>query len=79
MVVTGVTVIGLLAFYQGQYREITWKDFVVNYLSRGVVSLTSFSFITGTGRCCASTVYAMTVCLSPCPSVCHKLVFYQNG
>jgi len=39
MVLTGVTVIGLLAFYQGQYREITWKDFVANYLSRGVVSL----------------------------------------
>jgi len=38
MVLTGVTVIGLLAFYQGQYREITWKDFVANYLSRGVVS-----------------------------------------
>jgi len=38
MVLTGVTVIGLLAFYQGQYREITWKDFVTNYLSRGVVS-----------------------------------------
>ena len=40
MVLTGVTVIGLLAFYQGQYREITWKDFVANYLSRGVVSYT---------------------------------------
>jgi len=38
MVLTGVTVIGLLAFYQGQYREITWKDFVTNYLTRGVVS-----------------------------------------
>jgi len=39
MVLTGVTVIGLLAFSQGRYHEITWKDFIVNYLSRGVVSL----------------------------------------
>jgi len=40
-----VTVIGLLAFYQGQYREITWKDFVVNYLSRGVVSPALYSLV----------------------------------
>jgi len=45
MVITGVTVIGLLAFYQGQYREITWKDFVVNYLSRGVVSSALHIFV----------------------------------
>jgi hypothetical protein len=36
-VLTGVSVIGLLALYQGQYREITWKDFVTSYLSRGAV------------------------------------------
>lgn len=37
-VLTGVTVVGLLALYQGNQREITWKDFTTNYLSRGVVS-----------------------------------------
>jgi AFG3 family protein len=36
-VLTGVTVVGLLALYSGQYREITWKDFLTNFLSRGVV------------------------------------------
>lgn len=37
-VLTGVTVLGLLALYQGNQREITWKDFASNYLSKGVVS-----------------------------------------
>lgn len=36
-VVTGVAVLGLLALYQGQYREITWKDFLSSYLNRGMV------------------------------------------
>lgn len=36
-VLTGVTVLGLLALYQGNQREITWKDFTTNYLSRGVI------------------------------------------
>jgi len=36
-VLTGVTILGLLVFYQNHYREITWKDFTTNYLSRGVI------------------------------------------
>lgn len=36
-VLTGVTVLGLLALYQGNQREITWKDFASNYLSKGVI------------------------------------------
>jgi len=31
-----------------------------------------------TARCYASAVYADTWCASVCPSVPHKLVFYQN-
>jgi len=32
-----VSLIGLLAFYNMSYKEITWKDFVNNYLNRHVV------------------------------------------
>jgi len=32
-----------------------------------------------TARCYASTVLAMGLCLSVCPSVCHKSVFYRNS
>ena len=38
-IVTGVAVIGLLSLYQGQYKEITWREFVNNYLNKGVVSM----------------------------------------
>lgn len=34
---TGVGIVGLIGLYQTQYREITYKDFVQNYLARGNV------------------------------------------
>ncbi|KAK2188955.1 hypothetical protein NP493_119g07067 [Ridgeia piscesae] len=36
-VITGVTILGMIGLYQGRYKEITWKDFLTYYLSRGVV------------------------------------------
>ncbi|KAK7114430.1 mitochondrial inner membrane m-AAA protease component AFG3L2-like [Littorina saxatilis] len=35
--ITGVGLVGLIGLYQNQYREITYKDFLNSYLSRGVV------------------------------------------
>ncbi|XP_076469956.1 mitochondrial inner membrane m-AAA protease component AFG3L2-like [Babylonia areolata] len=35
--ITGVGLVGLLGLYQNQYREITFKDFVNGYLTRGIV------------------------------------------
>ncbi|XP_067650760.1 mitochondrial inner membrane m-AAA protease component AFG3L2-like [Haliotis asinina] len=35
--ITGVSIVGLIGLYQTQYKEITWKEFVSNYLSRGSV------------------------------------------
>lgn len=35
--VGAVTVIGTLAFYEMGYKEIAWKEFVNNYLSKGIV------------------------------------------
>jgi AFG3 family protein len=33
----GVGLIGFIALYQGQYKEITWKEFLTNFLNRSVV------------------------------------------
>ena len=38
-VMTGAAIVGLLALYNGQYNEITWRDFQNGYLNKGVVSL----------------------------------------
>ena len=35
---TGITIMGIYAMFGGQYKEITWRDFLTNYLNRGVVS-----------------------------------------
>ncbi|PVD21354.1 hypothetical protein C0Q70_19527 [Pomacea canaliculata] len=35
--IAGVGIVGLIGLYQTQYREITYKDFVNNYLARGTV------------------------------------------
>ncbi|KAK7493795.1 hypothetical protein BaRGS_00014936 [Batillaria attramentaria] len=35
--ITGVGIVGLIGLYQTQYKEITYKDFVQAYLSRGNV------------------------------------------
>lgn len=39
--IAGVGIVGLIGLYQTQYREITYKDFVNNYLARGTVSINS--------------------------------------
>ncbi|XP_064612008.1 AFG3-like protein 2 [Liolophura sinensis] len=36
-VLTGIGIVGLIGLYQTQYREITWKEFVSNYLTKGIV------------------------------------------
>jgi AFG3 family protein len=35
--VTTLGVLGLLAYNEMRYKEITWKEFITNYLSRGIV------------------------------------------
>ena len=34
----GVVLVGLMGRYQSSFKEITWKEFVSNYLARGIVS-----------------------------------------
>lgn len=36
--VTGLGFLSLLALYEMGHKEITWKEFVVNYLAKGIVS-----------------------------------------
>ena len=37
-VVTGFALMGLFMLYSGNYKEVTWKEFVTNYLTRNLVS-----------------------------------------
>ncbi|CAG2104005.1 unnamed protein product [Medioppia subpectinata] len=55
--VTTLGVLGLLAYNEMRYKEITWKEFINNYLSRGVVDKLEvvnkkwvrIRFVSGTG------------------------------
>lgn len=34
---SGVAILGFIGLQQGQYKEITWREFINNYLNRGSV------------------------------------------
>lgn len=42
--VTTLGILGLLAFNEMRYKEITWKDFVNAYLARGIVSRSFWAY-----------------------------------
>lgn len=35
--ISGIAIVAALAFYEMGYKEIAWKEFVNNYLTRGIV------------------------------------------
>ncbi len=36
---TGVTIAAIIGLYSGSYKEITWREFLNQYLNRNVVSV----------------------------------------